>query len=415
MNEPRSLKHRIRRSYYLLTTLLCIAFVTIFLITEEYVEQNILYKQLSLVLKHATDNHIDSFSKNDFGGDFLLYKGEQIPEDLRRIPKNGSVREVKVDGQELAVLSDEIDGTPFVITYHHHQLEQLEMLLLVILTVTTAAGLLVAFIFSRITLGLTIRPLMELSSTVEKGDLKNSPLLLQNDEIGFVSRAIAEKDRKLNDYFERERNFTGDVSHELRTPLAVIQGAAEVLESQFGDNTNALPHLKRIHRTTQDAVNLVSALLLLARSPAEVDFPRTNLSDLISQEIDHYTDLIARKPVRCKRDIQNDVHAYVRPEFARVAFGNLIRNAFRYTECGHVIVQLDSHGMVVQDTGPGVPESVQSSIFEQLNRGADKSGTGLGLNIVSRICQCIGWEIEYSKQADGGSRFALNFHDSSAS
>ena len=228
-----------------------------------------------------------------------------------------------------------------------------------------------------------------------------------------VCGALTEKDRKLTDYFERERNFTGDVSHELRTPLAVIQGATEVLESQFSGNTNALAHIKRIHRTTQDAVNLVSALLLLARSPEEVDSPRTNLSELIKQEIEHYTHLIARKPVRCKRDIQDDVHAYVRPELAGVVFGNLIRNAFRYTESGHVIVHLDSRGMVVQDTGPGVPELLQSSIFGRLNRGEDKSGTGLGLNIVSRICQRIGWQIEYIKVADGGSRFALTFHDSS--
>ena len=316
-----------------------------------------------------------------------------------------------VDGQELAILSQVINGTPFVISYNHRQLEILEATVLIILIATSAAGLLVAFLFSRVILKLTIRPLMELSSAVEKGELENSLLLQQDDEIGIVSRVIAEKDRKLNDYFERERDFTGDVSHELRTPLAVIQGAAEILESQFAGNPEALRHVERIRRTTGYAVQLVSALLLLARSPKQIDFPRTDLSQLLNQEVDRYSHLLANKSVSCERDIQAGIYGHVRPELARVAFGNLIRNAFRYTEKGLVSVRLDSRRMVVQDTGPGVPESVQSAMFTQFNRGDDKSGTGLGLNIVSRICQCVGWHIEYHQTVDGGSRFTMTFDD----
>jgi signal transduction histidine kinase len=409
LNESRSLARRIRRSYYLLALLLCAIFISIFIYIEEYLEGTILYAQLSEKLHYRIEMGDDFSSGIFFGDEYKFYNDDRIPDYLKNVSWDGSLNEVEIGGLELAVVGVVVNGRKYVVTSEQHQIEYLENVVLIFLLSATFVGIFIAFIFSRFIVQTTISPLRTLANVVKSGQVDQSGFVKLDDEIGFLARSISEKDRQLRQFLEREKNFTGDVSHELRTPLAIIWGASEVLDAELLDNPAARKHVARILRTTEEAANLAAVLLVLARTPDTIDAPRTNISTVVNELLEGYGFMITKKSVTCSSEVAPDVFEFIRPELVRVACGNLIRNAFQYTDSGAVSVVLRPDAFIVEDTGCGIPESIQVALFERYNRGAESAGLGIGLSIVDRICEHVGWQVEYENIAPRGSRFTVSF------
>jgi two-component sensor histidine kinase/CheY-like chemotaxis protein len=96
--------------------------------------------------------------------------------------------------------------------------------------------------------------------------------------------------------------------------------------------------------------------------------------------------------------------------------GNLTSNALKFTPTGHLALRVVPTGnevhIVVEDTGPGIPEEQQATIFEefvQLNNAQQDvtRGLGLGLAIVKRLCQLLNADIRLSSAPGRGSRFVI--------
>lgn len=96
---------------------------------------------------------------------------------------------------------------------------------------------------------------------------------------------------------------------------------------------------------------------------------------------------------------------------ARHLANNLVKNAVAYTESGVVTITETSEGFIVSDSGPGLAGDEAARIFEHGVRGsaagADGSGAGLGLSIVSRICRRSGWTVTAGKAPEGGAAFTV--------
>jgi signal transduction histidine kinase len=256
-----------------------------------------------------------------------------------------------------------------------------------------------------------VAPLTALADAVGNGQPTPLPSLAANDEIGVLARALTRRTDELQRFLERERLFAGDVSHELRTPLTIMLGAAELLAAQLADRPDVLATVERLRRVAAETTGRVSALLLLSRSPEQLDAPLIDLGALVQAEIDRYCPLLKGKPVECRYEQAAPVHVAARPELAGIAVGNLLRNACQHVERGHVLVRLEADRLVVEDTGPGIPEAVRARLFERFVRGAteDGQGSGLGLSIVKRVAEHIGWTVRLETPAGGGSRFILGF------
>jgi signal transduction histidine kinase len=236
-----------------------------------------------------------------------------------------------------------------------------------------------------------------------------------NDEVGALAAAFDEYARKLTALVERDREFNADVSHELRTPLAVIATTTELLLNAENLADKVRERLKRIERASRQSTELTNALLLLSRSErsAPVDGETTDVAQVVEQVVDVYRAHLGKKPVVVRMEVERTVEVVAPASVVAVALGNLIGNAFKYTQAGEVVVTVGAGGgkLTVEDTGPGIKAEDAERLFERGVRGEDAGGkgAGLGLAIVRRLCELYDWRVSLAPRPQGGAVATLDF------
>jgi two-component system OmpR family sensor kinase len=215
----------------------------------------------------------------------------------------------------------------------------------------------------------------------------------------------------------RVRQFVADASHELRTPLAAIRGYTE-LAQRVGDDSDAVAHaMSRVQSETERMTHLVEDLLLLARLDSGRPLERESV-DLSRVAVDAVSDAhVAGPDHQWELDLPEEP-VVVLGDAARLhqVLTNLLANARVHTSPGTVVTtRLDSDGthaaLSVCDNGPGIPEQLQSEVFERFARGdtsrSRKGGsTGLGLAIVSAVVKAHSGTITL-KSAPGHTDFTV--------
>ncbi|MBS0486639.1 MAG: HAMP domain-containing histidine kinase [Proteobacteria bacterium] len=233
------------------------------------------------------------------------------------------------------------------------------------------------------------------------------------DEVGALAAAFDDYARKLTALVERDREFNADVSHELRTPLAVIATTTELLLNAENLTDKVRERLKRIERASRQSAELTNALLLLSRSErsAPVDGETTDVAQVVEQVIDVYRAHLGKKQVDVRMDLENTVEVVAPASVVAVALGNLIGNAFKYTQAGEVVVTVGAGKITVEDTGPGIKPEDAERLFERGVRGegAGGKGAGLGLAIVRRLCELYDWRVSLAPRPQGGAVATLDF------
>jgi signal transduction histidine kinase len=152
--------------------------------------------------------------------------------------------------------------------------------------------------------------------------------------------------------------------------------------------------LQRVQRAVQEAGELVTALLALAREQAGQAVARepVPLADLLESLSDSHRYLLARKPVKVLLHVEAEAQVDCVPALLRAVLGNLLRNAFSYTREGEVRVVLRADSVSISDSGPGIDTALLPEVFERHARGP-QGGEGIGLSLVQRICEREGWRV----------------------
>ncbi|KAA0939546.1 MULTISPECIES: sensor histidine kinase [unclassified Psychrobacter] len=429
-----SIANKFRISYLLFALLLCTTFVSIFMYAEMRIEQDLVKGRLlqQLQLSQEKEGEQAAYTANP---GIKIYRYDSAPENLKAIA-NGTVQEmqVTVNNQRgntetnLHFFAHQQNEQKYILTYLEGSemvmenypvlaiFEELEDIFADALKIAVVLSLLIAALFSYLSSKQIIKPLLDLKQAVETDHQNLTDLTHLPSEVGVLARAIDEKNHKLEQYLKREQLFTGDVSHELRTPLTIIMGASEVLASQLEEHSRLSEFANRISTTAKETSEIISALLLLSRAPEQLDTPQTSINTIALNEVTRLTYLLRHKPVTCKVVAEQDYIANVRPELLKMALGNLIKNAFQYTDDGEVIVTIDAEKITVTDTGLGIPEIMMPLLYERFERLNDINtsdqveGSGLGLSIVQRIMTHMDWELMHQDNATGGSTFSIYYN-----
>ena len=444
MRDSTSIANKLRRSYFIFAVLLCAAFVSIFVAAEIKVERALVESRLlqQLQLSQAQYGLQDIYVAEP---GIKIYRFDVAPAALQK--------EVTTTVQEKPVMADGHETSLHFFTYQQKQqryiltylqdtnlspenypvlaiFEYFEDIFDKALLAAIVLSLLVAILFSYLSSKQIIKPLLDLKSAVESDHQNLTQLTHLPSEVGVLARAIADKNHELAYYLKREQLFTGDVSHELRTPLTIIMGASEVLAAQLPPDSRLLTFADRINTTAKETSEIISALLLLSRAPEKLDAPLTSISTIANAEVERLSYLLRHKSVTCQVSAKQDYTAYVRPELLKMALGNLIKNAFQYTDEGQVTVIIDADKIAVSDTGLGIPSEMVSVLYERFTRlehsttasslnpndsqhltdESNSMGMGLGLSIVQRIMTHLDWRLTHEANSAGGSTFIIHYN-----
>jgi signal transduction histidine kinase len=234
-----------------------------------------------------------------------------------------------------------------------------------------------------------------------------------DDEVGQLAAALDAYAARVHQLVERDREFNADVSHELRTPLAVISGATELLLAQQDLPEKTKARILRIARAARQSTDITTALLHLVRAEKGInqDSEAHDVRSIVEKLIHLHEPLLDKKPLVLRIIGEDKVSVIAPGSVIAVTVGNLISNSIRYTPSGEVVCTIGSGRILVEDTGPGIPESELSLVMDRHYRGEGVSGkgSGLGLAIVKRLCELYGWSIHFENRESGGLRAELRF------
>lgn len=280
-------------------------------------------------------------------------------------------------------------------------------------------GVMVVILFGwwigRLTSRKVIAPLVHLSDQVGQFDPGNLPTELSkdyvDDEVGTLAAALEQSMKRVEDFVEREHQFSRDASHELRTPVTAIKGAVELLRDQLKcHEASVLKPLSRIERQVNNMERIIEALLWLSR---EKKPPRQEASfsirSLVREVIEENRQLIAGKSIELTVVAKADPVLNVPAPLFQIALTNLIQNAIHYTTNGYITVFILDDRVLVSDSGSGIEGLDLDHIVEPHVCGKSSNGFGLGLSIVDRLCHRLGWQFEIQSEAGKGTTAQLIF------
>ncbi|THU04169.1 HAMP domain-containing histidine kinase [Lampropedia puyangensis] len=326
-----------------------------------------------------------------------LYDAVTVPDALRHFLP-GYHRITQPNGQYLQVF--DVQDQRYYLLHASEGYVYLEFLIDGFAPFVILLCLLCAFWIGRHTSARVTTPIKRLAEAVAQKQ-KPFPFLNEQDEIGVLARAFAQHSEELEHFLHRERCFVGDASHELRTPLAIIGGAAETIAVQLPPNSPLIPSAERIVRTTQEMQRQLTCLLLLSRDPATLSVADMAWRPVIEECMHRCQPWLENKPVTLHVDVPHNAIVQTNAELARSVIWNLLRNACQYTSEGEVRVTVRDETLVISDTGPGLPASINPHQFERFSHSRALHGEGLGLSIVQRIVEHLGWEMSVDSSENG--------------
>lgn len=245
-------------------------------------------------------------------------------------------------------------------------------------------------------------------------------------ETATVGRLLVFEDVSKERSLQRMRNeLTNTMVHDLRNPLNVVSGSLELLSMKAGDALHDDGHhlLDIAWQGVQRMLNLVNGILSISRLESgrfPLNLRSVNVKRLIADAITTQRPLALEKDQLLSHDFarmngQSEPHVHADGEIVERILQNLLGNAIKFTpRGGSIVVRIEpaasDHMLLisVEDSGPGIPESIQDALFEKFVTGdLPERGSGLGLSFCRMAVEAHGGRISAENQ-ETGARFSFS-------
>lgn len=298
-------------------------------------------------------------------------------------------------------------------------------------------GLLIAaflMILTIVCIFLLIQPLLRrFHHQNEKLGRVNTELIQQKNQLVIETGEIKEEieyltiaKQKAEEATLAKSNFLSNMSHEIRTPMNAVIGMTHVLLEE-NPREDQREHLETVMFSAENLLVIINDILDYSKMEAgRMVIERTNfdIRDVVNNIYKTLVPKAKAKQLIFQLDLEEDVPRYLVGDPTRLTqvLINLLNNAIKFTEDGKIMLTIHYHGkskngqakvhFEVRDTGIGIPQEKQKSIFESFSQADEHTtrlfgGTGLGLAITKRLIELQGGLIKLQSTPGVGSNFSF--------
>lgn len=267
-----------------------------------------------------------------------------------------------------------------------------------------------------------VHGLVDATKEIGSGNLDhNLPHKFGNDEIGVLANAFREMQERLktalDELVKKERlsavgQMASQIVHDFRSPMSTVLMAVDLLSrngTPNGDHRTMLHHVRnsivRMNRMAQE-------ILEFSRGEMSLNIDEHDVSHFIEGTVADVEDSLRKKGISFK--VSQQVKGRVKIDADRLhrALVNIINNAEDATPQGGEIYfgSTQEEGNLVfriSDSGTGIPQEIQQTLFEPFVTAGKKNGTGLGLAITLEIVKRHGGEITFHSVEEKGTTFII--------
>ncbi len=238
------------------------------------------------------------------------------------------------------------------------------------------------------------------------------------DELEQLAVTFNEMLARLERAFRRLRQFSAAASHELRTPLTIMRGELEVALRQPRSDEEYHRVLTTQLQALEELSAIVEQLLTLARSETgrgAVDWQPVDLEVLVRRIGERWRTIAEGKGMTLELTAPASVWVRGEGRLLERLVANLLENAFKHTPAGgavtlEIVLRETRAGLIVRDTGPGIPAEVLPTLFDQFfsrRRDPGVLSFGLGLGLCRWIAEAHQGRIEVSSTPGAGAVFTV--------
>lgn len=293
----------------------------------------------------------------------------------------------------------------------------------------------------------------ELAIQQSKLGQSNEMLLLKAHELEEKQQAVEEQNRQLEQasFVMEERakelslaskyksEFLANMSHELRSPLNSLLILAKLLIDNRKQHLDAteVNYAQVIYRSGTDLMQLIEDILDLSKIEAgktDIHYAQVPLATMVKHVSQRFSQTALEKDLEFSHSIEKAPEV-VDVDEKRVTqiITNLLSNAFKFTEQGHIHLSVESCAkgsiiqdssaqaknlgyaalcICIQDTGIGIAEDHRERIFQAFQQADGTTsrkygGTGLGLTITRHLVGLMGGEIHFQSELEKGTTFCV--------
>jgi signal transduction histidine kinase len=278
-------------------------------------------------------------------------------------------------------------------------------------------GLLGAILLTNV-VGRRLERLNALSYDIREGDLsRRIPTDGTGDEFDSLAENLNAMLDRIAELLESSRQVSNDIAHDLRTPLTRMQTRVEELRGVAETGRDVDEVADQIMEDSRAVLRVFDALLRISgieSGSADSAFEEVSLSEIVEDVAELYEPLASQKAITYTQYLEPELEITGDKHLLFQAIANIVENAIKYTPGeGHVSIDLSSADggvrLVVEDSGPGIPEDMHDKVFDRFYRlesHRGSPGNGLGLSLVKAIVDLHGGTIRLGSSA-GGLRFEV--------
>ena len=266
-----------------------------------------------------------------------------------------------------------------------------------------------------------LNDILDATNLISKGefDIKLKPRHNYNnyDELDKIMININKMAIGLRNDEILKKDFISNFSHEIKTPIAIMNGYINLLKRNEMSKEERDEYIDKLYNSSINLSNLISNILKLNKlENSEIELNDVNLSNVLENVIISYDELINNKKINLDIDMDDRLIKYTNESFIQLIFSNLISNAIKFSNYeGIVEIKLKNKNdyieFMVKDNGIGMSKDTIIHIFNRFYQGDTShktEGNGLGLSMVKKAIDRLGYKISIESEEEKGSTFVVD-------